>query len=249
MSNVMKKFESYKDTVKTFLFEEVKPKRIGNGGENRGENFEKSDLHWNEAGAEFGEEGLADSDIGIEKILEENRKKAASIQEEFYQKGYTEGKEKGFEEALENEGARLAEASKILENLIQEMSRFKETQYKNCEEELLEIIIVLTKKLLSNELSINKDVVLNVVRAAISGAVGNDKIKIIINPEDHDNIAKHKEEFLHMVDGLKNISVAADSSISKGGCLIETDYGDIDARLDKQLENVEENLKASLSEE
>ena len=94
----------------------------------------------------------------------------------------------------------------------------------------------------------NKEAVLNIVKAAIESAVGNEEIKIKINPEDYDNVIQYREEFIHSIDGLKNISFEADKSVLQGGCLIETIYGDIDARLDKQLETVAENLRASLKE-
>ena len=46
---------------------------------------------------------------------------------------------------------------------------------------------------------------------------------------------------------MGNISFEADETILTGGCLIETNSGDIDARIDKQIEAVDEAFKSELA--
>ena len=44
-------------------------------------------------------------------------------------------------------------------------------------------------------------------------------------------------------EDLENV-IAEDTSIADGGCVIETDLGDIDARIEKQLQAVKEVLRS-----
>ena len=44
------------------------------------------------------------------------------------------------------------------------------------------------------------------------------------------------------VESIKNITVAEDSSVEKGGCIIETDFGAIDARISSQLNELEQKI-------
>ncbi|WP_277300224.1 FliH/SctL family protein, partial [Treponema succinifaciens] len=41
---------------------------------------------------------------------------------------------------------------------------------------------------------------------------------------------------------IKNISVVEDSSVEKGGCIVETDFGAIDARISSQLNELETQI-------
>ena len=45
-----------------------------------------------------------------------------------------------------------------------------------------------------------------------------------------------------MVEGVKSIKILEDSTVDKGGCIIETDFGSIDARISSQLHEIEEKI-------
>jgi flagellar assembly protein FliH len=45
-----------------------------------------------------------------------------------------------------------------------------------------------------------------------------------------------------MVENVRSISVLEDSSVDKGGAMIETDFGQIDARIASQLHEIEEKI-------
>jgi len=45
-----------------------------------------------------------------------------------------------------------------------------------------------------------------------------------------------------MLEGVKSIQVAEDSSVDSGGCVIETDFGEIDARISNQLAELESKI-------
>ena len=47
---------------------------------------------------------------------------------------------------------------------------------------------------------------------------------------------------MRMVENVKSVTVVEDSSVDKGGCVIETDFGQIDARISSQLHEIEEKI-------
>jgi len=47
---------------------------------------------------------------------------------------------------------------------------------------------------------------------------------------------------MEAVESIKNITVAEDSSVEKGGCIVETDFGAIDARISSQLNELEQKI-------
>ena len=45
-----------------------------------------------------------------------------------------------------------------------------------------------------------------------------------------------------MVESVKSVTVVEDSTVDRGGCIIETDFGQIDARISSQLHEIEEKI-------
>ena len=44
------------------------------------------------------------------------------------------------------------------------------------------------------------------------------------------------------MEGVKTINIVEDSSVDQGGCVIETDFGEIDARIASQLAEIENRI-------
>ncbi len=47
---------------------------------------------------------------------------------------------------------------------------------------------------------------------------------------------------MRMVENIRSVTVVEDSTVDKGGCIIETDFGEIDARISSQLHEIEEKI-------
>ncbi len=67
-------------------------------------------------------------------------------------------------------------------------------------------------------------------------------VAIKVNLADLEITTEHTQDFLRMVENVKSITVLEDSSVDKGGCIIETDFGQIDARISSQLKEIEEKI-------
>ena len=46
-----------------------------------------------------------------------------------------------------------------------------------------------------------------------------------------------------MLANIEEINILEDPNIEKGGCVVETDFGEVDARISAQLEEVESAVK------
>ncbi|MBW2170284.1 MAG: hypothetical protein JRG69_13695, partial [Deltaproteobacteria bacterium] len=96
------------------------------------------------------------------------------------------------------------------------------------------------------EVATNKEVILRVVKEALKKVVDHERIKIRISPSDLQVCKNAKFQFSDLIDNIESITFEEDDTILDGGCVIETDSGDIDARIEKQLQVVEETFKSEL---
>jgi flagellar assembly protein FliH len=53
---------------------------------------------------------------------------------------------------------------------------------------------------------------------------------------------QHIKDFLSAAENIKNITVVEDSTVDRGGCVIETDFGAIDAKIASQLNEIEQRI-------
>ena len=63
-----------------------------------------------------------------------------------------------------------------------------------------------------------------------------------VNLEEVKLTTAHIQEFINHVENIEAIKVLEDSSVEKGGCIVETDFGAIDARISSQLTELENKI-------
>jgi flagellar assembly protein FliH len=167
---------------------------------------------------------------------------AAEIREtaekEAHDKGYDEGFKKGELESKEEFQPCLESA----ENIIQELSGFRKKMYSKVEREMIEMVISLVKKVIHFELSTRDDSIQEMIRLAVQSVLDKESMTIKINPADKDHAENFRPELQHLFGEIKNISFEASTGIERGGCIIETNFGTVDARMDQLGEQIEKIL-------
>lgn len=166
-------------------------------------------------------------------------KDAEAIEREAYENGFEAGEKAGFEF-----GRKKAEVLyQGLDSIINELSAFKETILKASEKEMVELSIAIARKVVQSEVTSRKEVVLDCVRAAMRAVVAGGEILIRVNPKDLDVINQFKNDVARSTEGVKQVTIESDESIGRGGCVIETNYGEVDATVGGIIAEIEERLK------
>jgi len=92
-----------------------------------------------------------------------------------------------------------------------------------------------------------KDLVFRLVRKALHQVRDQKKIVLKVSAEDADTVQGRLDELVRAYPGIGLVDVVADSRLTKGQCVLETEIGVIDASLDKQLEIIEKSFRQHLS--
>ena len=78
--------------------------------------------------------------------------------------------------------------------------------------------------------------------AALKKVKARGKVTLRVNLEEVKLTTSHIQEFIQHVENIEAIKVLEDSSVEKGGCIVETDFGAIDARISSQLTELENKI-------
>mgnify|MGYP004002955027 FL=1 len=178
----------------------------------------------------------------LKDALDKAKRQATDIkthaQKEGYDSGYTEGFKKGEDAAREEFKPFL----KTIEGLIADLTGFRRDMYDKGEREMVEMVVSLAKKVIHFEFSTRDDAVQEMIRLAVQSVLDRESMVIKINPTDKGYAESFRPELHHLFSEIRNITFEAHSGVERGGCVVETNFGVVDARIDKLGEQMDRIL-------
>ena len=161
-------------------------------------------------------------------------------------RGYAEGFAKGEKAGLKS-GRKILEP--VMENFLTslgELEKIKKEICLNAEKETIGLALAIAEKIVGYEIVTNKDLILRVIRQALKEAVDQEKIITKISPSDLKYLNDSGFEPSDLADNIDDIVIVMDNKVLNGGCIIETDFGEIDARIEKQIQAIKETFESEL---
>ncbi len=173
-------------------------------------------------------------------IIKQAEEYAAGVRQDAKieaEKKLAEAFEKGTENALLEFEQNLLETKEIRERVLRE-----------TEKDILRLAVRLAEKIVGKEIDEDKDTIKSIVSTALQNARQKERITIRVNPADLPTVQQNNEQFKSTAQ-TKFIDFVADPRVIKGGCLIESEVGTVDARLETQFRVLERALLAQADEE
>lgn len=164
------------------------------------------------------------------------------LEADAYKAGFAKGEAEGRASGLDQ----VQPLVETLEGLLREMDGFRKRLRQHTEHETVRLALAVAKKILTREAGISEDVVLNVVREALRQTEEPEKVLVRLHPEDLEVLRNSSEALAELNDRSDTITLQADSGISRGGCFVETEFGEIDARIEQQFRVVEDAFQAEM---
>ena len=192
---------------------------------------------------------------GVKEILKDTLDKAkrqatdikAHAQKQGHDEGYAEGFKKGEDAAREE----LKPFLETVEGLVSDLTGFRKDMYDKVEREMVEMVIRLAKKVIHFEFSTRDDAVQEMIRLAVQSVLDRESMVIKINPTDKGYAESFRPELHNLFGDIKNITFEGHSGVERGGCVVETNFGVVDARIDNLEEQMDRilNLAPPVSDE
>ena len=153
-----------------------------------------------------------------------------------------ESYDRGFEEGQRQAERGLDNVFKALRGGVSEIFDLRRRLLRDSEEDLLKLSILVARKIVQQEIAQDRGILAKVVASAIDGISERDDIVVRLNPEDYKQVTTHKQHYLNNLNAERPINLKPDEAVSFGSCIIETVMGEIDARLETQLEEIYKRL-------
>lgn len=173
-----------------------------------------------------------------EQIIAEAQAQRDKMESEARQSGYDAGHSEGYEAGTAEVDRLVERMHKILEAVMQR----REEILQDTESQIVELVILMARKVIKILSENQKNVIMANTLAALKKVKTRGEVTLRVNLEDVKLTSSHAEEFIQHVENVKGITVLEDSAVEKGGCIVETDFGAIDARISSQLTELENKI-------
>jgi len=189
------------------------------------------------------------AEIEAERIITEAKEKAVEIENEVRQslegerrQAREEGQEEGRQEGY---GEGKAEVERLVQRTQVMLERAQDKRgeiLSETEQEIVDLVLLIARKVIKIISENQRDVIVSNVVQSLRKIKSKGSVIIRVNMADLQLTTGHKDEFIKLVEGANSIQVVEDSTVDSGGCIIETDFGEIDARISSQLAELESKI-------
>lgn len=157
--------------------------------------------------------------------------------EEKSQEGFKQGYSEGIESAKEQVDEQLKESQQLMEMFSQAVKQ----KLKNVDGLSVEIGFTALIKLVGEHLG-DKKFSKAYIMTAVEQVRSETQLDVHISPNDYQMLTKY-DELSQISKALPNVSFVEDSRVGLGGCVIDSNHGSWDARIEAQLHRLKDALK------
>lgn len=190
-------------------------------------------------------DGYGDDGSAAVEILRNAREEAARIIANARETslGLSQAAEEKTEQEVEAEiesavAERVADIRGRLTETIEHISALADDITSRAETELVQLALQIAKKIVRREAKIDREIAFTLVKVSLNKLHNRSIATVHLNPEDLAFVEAHREA----CEFRGSLELVGDASISVGGCLVHTETGDIDARIESQFDEVARGL-------
>nr|BFD68483.1 hypothetical protein HAGR004_35050 [Bdellovibrio sp. HAGR004] len=199
----------------------------------KGSDFRMNDAVRVQTGIDEVEKGSEEEKVEVAAL-----EKLKEIQEAAYQEAYKLGLEEGRKEAFEQISAEIAERMSSLDTLLLTIKDLKKDMTSFNEAHLLKLMFQMAARLAKTELQSNNEAMVGILRDAVGLAQDEEEITVHVSQAQFDFLETLKQETGREFEFIKKINFEPNPDVAEGGCIVETNYGEVDARIEQRIEQL-----------
>lgn len=159
---------------------------------------------------------------------------AAANAQEIEDAARATGFESGQADGQAAAGAEVEEMLATMRGLVDVARAERHKIIAGAEPEILRLAMLLAEKIVHQQISLDPGVVVSMARAAIARLVNRETVTVRVNPADIETVRDHKDRMMANTD-VEHLRVVEDQRVDRGGVVMETESGTIDAKIATQI--------------
>jgi len=154
----------------------------------------------------------------------------AALERDSFTKGYAQGERAGLEAGGKRAEAMLRRVAQTLE----ELSALRDNMVRQTERELVQLSVAIARRILQREVSVDPELTAALAHIALERLGGTGPATVRLHPDDYATVTSGQVAPL----GGRQVDVVPDPRVARGGCLVESEFGSINASVDAQVDEI-----------
>jgi flagellar biosynthesis/type III secretory pathway protein FliH len=155
---------------------------------------------------------------------------------------HAEGLAAGREAAL----AELQPAAAALEEGARVLGEEAVATAERLELRAVELGLLLAEKVVGAAVAADPELVVEAVRGSLRSLVERERVTVLVHPDDLELVRGAMGGLVATLGGIEHAEVQAERRVGRGGAVVRTPEGDVDARVETKLERAREVVEAAL---
>ncbi|WP_445147963.1 FliH/SctL family protein [Baekduia sp. Peel2402] len=156
------------------------------------------------------------------------------------------GHEAGFQAGLIEAQAHMAAGVAALQAAAAAVDAERTRLATAVEPAAVELALKIAEQALAASVAVRPEAVVEVVRGALRRLAERERVTILVNPEDLELVRTASETLAAELGGIEHCDVQAERRVGRGGAIVRTVEGEVDATLATKLSKAREVLEDEL---
>ena len=179
----------------------------------------------------------------------ELQERLKGLEDKAYEEGFKAGEEEGLKEGREKMESQYLSLAESLKEFVSELGGFKKDYYVEHEDEVITLVTKAASRVLHSELTTNRDIIRNIILAAVDSVVTTEDIVIRINSEDLEYLKMNQPDFVADIEKTSKFGIDTSSTLNRGECSVESRHCEVELRIDEGLKVIERTLRETIDNE
>jgi flagellar assembly protein FliH len=152
-----------------------------------------------------------------------------AVERDAFIKGYAQGERAGAEAA----GKRAEGMLRRLKDTLDELAGLRAEMLHRTERQIVQLSLAIAKRVVTREISLDRGLLVAMARSALDRLGDHASATIRLHPEDYAAVSAGLPQ---VQDG--HVQIKADPLVSRGSCLVQSDFGVMDVTPEAQFDEL-----------
>jgi flagellar assembly protein FliH len=162
--------------------------------------------------------------------------------ERIRSEAFSSGFEAGRAEAL----AALEPAAAAFDSALSELHALEGSTADRVEQSAVELAVAMAERVVAGTIAADPVRLLDIVRGALRTIVEREHVTVLVHPSDLELMREGMASLVGSLGGIEHLEVQAERRVGRGGAILRTSFGEVDARVGTKLARVRDAMEQEM---
>jgi flagellar assembly protein FliH len=143
-------------------------------------------------------------------------------------------------------GAEIAPAVAALQAAAAAVGEARDVAAAQAERAAVDLALRIAEQVVRGAVDASPERVLEAISGALRTLMDRDRVTVLVHPEDLELVRERVGDVVDQLGGIEHCDVQSDRRVARGGAIVRTTHGEVDATIQAKLDRTRELLLEEL---